>query len=276
MRGFIQHFLISLRLNFRNIQALVMGYFVPLFFMVAFRGFYPSLPPLLHEFGMLLVISTLGGACFGLPVSFVAERDRGVWRRYKLAPIATFWFVLSLMLSRFVMLLSAALLLLAGCMFIYGMPMPARPLELLAAYSVVSISFMALGLVIAMVANSPGAVQAIGQCIFMPMIILGGVGVKVEALRGSMRQIPTYLPGLYAVRVLNACIEPKGAGIATPESLFDLAVLGVMCAMCCLLAVKLFRWENDQKTRFAEKLWALVAIVVWIGAKLIRQQMRMH
>ena len=133
MRGFFKHFLISLRLNFRNVQALVFGYFVPLFFLVAFRGLYSDKPYLMREFAQLLVVSTLGGACFGLPVTLVAERDRGVWRRYRLAPLNTLWFVASLMLSRFLMIASSALLLLLVAMFCFGMPLPLLPGQLLLA-----------------------------------------------------------------------------------------------------------------------------------------------
>ena len=31
----------------------------------------------------------VGGACFGLPTALVAERERGVWRRYRLLPVPT-------------------------------------------------------------------------------------------------------------------------------------------------------------------------------------------
>src|SRR6185295_9545039 len=143
MNGFVTHFLLSFRLNFRNIQALVFGYFVPIFFLVAFRGLYASKPPLMREFGQLLTISTMGGACFGLPVTLVSERDRGVWRRYKLAPIPTVWFMVSLLLARFAMIASSALLVY-GVAVAMGMPVPARPGELIAAYTVSAFAFLSL------------------------------------------------------------------------------------------------------------------------------------
>lgn len=276
MRGFLKHFWISLRLNFRNVQALVFGYFVPLFFLVAFRGLYATKPYLMREFGQLLVISTLGGACFGLPVTLVSERDRGVWRRYRLAPLHTLWFVASLMLSRFVMIASSALLLLCVAMIFFGMPMPAQPLQLLAAYCVMSFSFLSVGLVIAMLANSPGAVQAIGQCIFLPMIILGGVGVKVEMLGGWQRHAASFLPSHYAVRVLNECIVTKGTGLNTPQSLFDLIALTAIGLSCCLIGVKLFRWENDQKSAWSAKAWALIALAVWAAVGLIAREYKFN
>src|ERR1700741_2095564 len=104
MAGLLQHFLISLRMNFRNPQALIMGYVVPLFFLIAFRALYSTMPPLQKEFAMAVTISILGGACFGLPVALVSERDRGVWRRYRMVAPPTVAVVLRVMGWRYLVL----------------------------------------------------------------------------------------------------------------------------------------------------------------------------
>src|SRR5690349_18261188 len=119
MKGFWNHLWISLRLNFRNPQALVFGYFVPIFFLLAFGTLFArGKAPLSHELGQLLTISVLGGACFGLPIAFVSERERGVWRRYRLTPLPTGWFVASMLIGRFVLVLSSALMQIALAMAI--------------------------------------------------------------------------------------------------------------------------------------------------------------
>ncbi len=279
MTGFLQHLLITFRLNFRYVQAFVFGYFVPVFFLIAFKGLYASEPPLMKEFGQLLTVSTLGGACFGLPVSLVTERERGVWRRYRLAPMATGWFVASLMLARFVMIFTSALLLL-GVAMAFGMPMPLRPFELLAAYSVAAFAFLSLGLVIAMLASSAGAVQGMGQCLFLPMIILGGVGVKIEQLPQWGRHVAAFLPSHYAVRVMTECVvrqtKTQGFGLASKYSHFDLIALAAIGLSCCLISVKLFRWESEQKTGWKTKLWALMALAVWVAVGLASEYFKLN
>src|SRR5947209_250973 len=111
MNGFRRHFLLTLRLNLRSPQALVYGYLVPVFFLLAFGSVFRSgVPPLLREMGQLVTISTLGGACFGMPTAMVAERERGVWRRYRLLPTSTATLVASTMLARFVIIASAAIM----------------------------------------------------------------------------------------------------------------------------------------------------------------------
>src|SRR5690606_6487863 len=100
----------TLRLHFRNRMALVYGFLFPLIFLAAFWALYrhEQVPLLLHM-GELLTVTVLGGACFGLPTTLVSERERGVWQRYKLTPIATGTLVLSTLLARYVIIVIAGL-----------------------------------------------------------------------------------------------------------------------------------------------------------------------
>src|SRR3954470_24334431 len=85
MNGFLHHLRLTLKLNFRNPQAVVFGYVVPIFFLFAYGSVFggqSKAAPLTRQLGQLLTISVLGGACFGMPIAFVSERERGVWRRY--------------------------------------------------------------------------------------------------------------------------------------------------------------------------------------------------
>src|ERR1044072_8351280 len=98
MIGLIAHFRLTLLLNFKNRQALIYGYMVPFFFLIASGSLYRNMtPPLLGQLGQLLTISVLGGCCFGLPTAMVAERERGIWRRFRLLPVATGSLVISTM-----------------------------------------------------------------------------------------------------------------------------------------------------------------------------------
>ena len=95
MNGFLEQLRLSLVLHFRNRMALFYGYLFPTIFLVAFWVLYRhERVPIARHLGELLTIGVLGGACFGLPTTMVSERERGVWRRYRLAPVAT-WSVVA-------------------------------------------------------------------------------------------------------------------------------------------------------------------------------------
>ncbi|MDO8543740.1 MAG: ABC transporter permease [Opitutaceae bacterium] len=262
MNALVQHIRVSLRLHFRNKMALLYGYLFPLIFLIAFWVLYRhERIPLLRHMGELLTVSVLGGACFGLPTTLVSERERGVWRRYRLTPVPTWVVVTSTALARYVLVLSAGLLQL-GLAFALGMTMPAHPFDLWVAFTLVSFAFIGLGLVIATLADNVPAVQALGQCLFLPMLIIGGVAVPLASLPDWAQHVSAFFPGRYAVESLQLCVT--GAGLsATRFSLFALIVIGFAG---CIAGAKLFRWDAQQ--RFAAiggKAWILPVLASWIA-----------
>src|SRR5687768_4080296 len=99
---------IHLRPHLRNKMRLRYIYLFPAIFLVAFWVLYRhESVPLARHMGELLTVTALGGACFGLPTAMVAERERGVWRRYRLAPIRTASLLTSTVVARYLLLLSA-------------------------------------------------------------------------------------------------------------------------------------------------------------------------
>lgn len=264
MDALLKHMWLTIRLNFRSKQAMIYGYLVPVFFLIAFGSLFRNeTPPLLHQMGRLLTITVLGGACFGMPTTMVNERERGLWRRYRLLPTATAGLIVSSMAARFVIVASAAVLQFVLGALLYHAPMPAHPFQLAIAFLIACFAFLGMGLVIAMLADTVPAVQALGQALFLPMIMIGGVGVPLVALPGWARIVSGFLPGRYAVEVLESCILPEEHGLATVR--FGLLALVVIGGAACLAGAKLFRWDAGQKIPGKAKLWLLVALAAWIA-----------
>jgi ABC-2 type transport system permease protein len=268
MNALLIHLGVSLRLHFRNRMALLYGYLFPLVFLVAFWVLYRhEKVPLLRHMGELFTVAVLGGACFGLPTTLVGERERGVWRRYRLTPVPTWALVGSTVLARFAILLSAGLLQLLVALAL-GMTPPAHPFDLAVVFSFVALAFIGLGLVIAALADTVPAVQALGQCIFLPMLIIGGVAVPLAALPPWAQHVSAFFPGRYAVEAVQACVNGRGLE-ATRFCLLALALSG---GAGCLAAAKLFRWDAQQ--RFAAlrgKPWLGVALVAWVAVGLVAE-----
>jgi hypothetical protein len=243
-------------------MAVLYSYLFPTMFLLAFWTLYRyEDTPLVRHIGELLTIAVLGGACFGLPTTMVSERERGVWRRYRLAPVATGSLVVSTLAARYVLLLVAGLLQLVLATTL-GMPMPRHPLELFVAFTAVAFAFMGVGLVIAMLADNVPAVQALGQCIFLPMLIIGGVAVPLASLPAWAERVSGYLPGRYAVDAIQS--TASGGGLATTT--FSVVALVFIGAAGCLAGAKLFRWDQEQ--RFAAqpgKVWVGLALAAWVA-----------
>ena len=265
MKGFLEQLRVSLALHFRNRMALFYGYLFPTIFLVAFWVLYRhERVPIARHLGELLTIGVLGGACFGLPTTVVSERERGVWRRYRLAPVPTWSVVGSTVTARYFLLVTAALLQIALAMAI-GMPAPAHPFGMAVAFTGVACAFLGLGLVIAMMADSVPAVQALGQCVFLPMLIIGGVAVPLSSLPAWAQHLSAFFPGRYAVDVLQA--SATGGGL--DQVRFSLLALLVIGAAGSIAGARLFRWDAGE--RFAVRAgtgWVAVAIAGWVAVGL--------
>jgi ABC-2 type transport system permease protein len=265
MNPFLQQLRTSLTLHYRNKMALIYSYLFPLIFLLAFWVLYRhESVPLVRHIGELLTVSVLGGACFGLPTTMVSERERGVWRRYRLAPVPTAVLVASTAAARYGILITAGLLQL-GLAIAVGMPLPEHPLDLFIVFTFVSFAFIGLGLVMAMMADNVPAVQALGQCIFLPMLIIGGIAVPLASLPEWAQHLSAFFPGRYAVAAFQACVVGEGLGAAR----FELLALMIIGAGGCVAGARMFRW--DAQEHFAArsgKAWVAVALISWavVGA----------
>lgn len=264
--GLMQHLALTLRLNFRSKQALIYGYFVPIFFLLAFGSvFRADTPPLLSEMGQILTISILGGACFGLPTALVAERERGVWRRYRLLPIPTLSLVVSTLCARLLIIGSAAIMQIFLARLVYHTPLPPHPGQLAATFLPVTFAFMGMGLLVAALADDVPAVQALGQCIFLPMILIGGVGVPLAALPDWAQRVAGFMPGRYAVEVLQRCFTDSTAARGVGFSLTALVVIGLSTGV---IGARLFRWDAGQRRIRSNAWWVALALFSWVAVGL--------
>jgi ABC-type polysaccharide/polyol phosphate export permease len=249
---------ISLKLNFRNRMAILYGFLFPLLFLVGFWAIYRNDPvPLALHVGQFLTVTILGSACFGLPTTIVSERERGVWRRYALAPVGRWVFVTGILLSRSVLLLASASLQLALA-FAFGLPVPAHPFGLFVAFAATSAAFLAIGMVIAMLVDNVPAVQALGQCIFLPMLMIGGVAVPLQSLPQWAQHVSAFFPGRYAVEAMQLSVTGSGLAMAG----FDLLALLLIAAASIIAAISMFRWDKAFRPK---RGWLLLALGMWLA-----------
>jgi ABC-2 type transport system permease protein len=252
--------LAMLRMNLRNRIALVYGFAFPLLFLIGFWALYRNDPvPLALHAGQFLTITILGAACFGLPTQMVAEREAGIWRRFRLTPAPTATFITATLLVRLALLMAAVLLQL-GLAQALGMPAPFDPAGLMLALLVTALAFLGLGAVIAMIVPNVPAVQALGQCLFLPMLIIGGVAVPLTSLPDWALTLSVFLPGRHAVSALQASVT----GLGTASVRFELVALIAVGAAAFTAATMLFRWQpTSQRRERGSTLWLVAALAVW-------------
>jgi hypothetical protein len=184
-----------------------------------------------------------------------------VWRRIRLAPVSMLSVVGSTVAARYVLLILAALLQIVLAMLI-GMPFPRHPIQLGIAFTAVAFAFLGLGMVIATLADNVPAVQALGQCIFLPMLIIGGVAVPLASLPDWAQHLSAFFPGRYAVEALQTAVN--GNGLAA--SRFSLLALVTIGAASAIAGTRLFRWDAQQRfVGRGGKGWIAAALAAWLA-----------
>ena len=113
-----------------------------------------------------------------------------------------------------------------------------------------------------MMADNVPAVQALGQCVFLPMLIIGGVAVPLASLPVWAQHLSAFFPGRYAVDALQA--SATGGGLDPVK--FSLMALIVIGAAGSVAGARLFRWDAGERfAARAGKGWVAVAIAGWVA-----------
>ena len=102
-----------------------------------------------------------------------------------------------------------------------------------------SLSFFALGFVLAGVMPTARTAQVVGMVIFYPMLFLSGAGLPLEMLPDGVRKFSNFLPLTHVVTLLRGLWIGEVWSQHTTEVrvLISLLVIGV------LISTKTFKWE---------------------------------
>jgi ABC-2 type transport system permease protein len=126
----------------------------------------------------------------------------------------------------------------------------------------VTASFLGRGLVVAALADDVPSVQALGQCLFLPMIMMGGVGIPLLALPAWAQRAAGFMPGRYAVELLQLAYCGSGGLRGGGFCLVALAAIGACAAFA---GARLFRWEAGARIGGSAWAWISLALAAWAG-----------
>jgi len=123
---------------------------------------------------------------------------------------------------------------------VFQVPVRGSPLDLAALCVLGSLSFSALGLLIASRARTIEAASGLMNLVMMPMWIVSGVFFSAQRFPDLLQPVIKALPLTALIDALRANIL-RGAtfGQLAPQ----LGVLGAWLIVCFTLALKLFRWR---------------------------------
>jgi ABC-2 type transport system permease protein len=172
-----------------------------------------------------------------LPTALAQYREKGVLRRLATTPVRPAYLLAAqLVLYAAAALFTVAVLVAAGDV-LFGTPVPKSLPAFLGALVLGIAALFAIGLLVAAVAPTGKAAQAIGMMLFFPSLFLGGVYIPRETMPAVLREIGDYSP-------LGATLKTmRDAWMGTEPRVAQLAIMAGYAVVAGLAATRLFRWE---------------------------------
>lgn len=188
----------------------------------------------------LLGMNLMGSAIWGMGFAIVDARRKKLIKRLIATPMPRQYYLLSFLLSRLA-LLGIEVAAVAGFgHFVFGVPVRGSVAGLAALCVLGSLSFSALGLLIASRAKTIEAASGLMNAVMMPMWIVSGVFFSAQRFPGALQPVIRALPLTAVIDALRAHML-QGASLAQVAP--QLGVLGVWLLVSFTLALKLFRWR---------------------------------
>jgi len=175
-------------------------------------------------------------------IGMLLLRQRGLWRRFRAAPLSRAVLLSSRAASAAVISMLILMVVFGFARVVFGVRAEGSFggfLLICAAFSLMTASF---GLLIAALGNSPEAARGLSILATLLMVMLGGAWVPAFLFPQWLQRLTLFVPTRWAVDGLDA-VTGRGLGLAS--ALAPTAVLLGSAALFGVVAVWRFRWEAD-------------------------------
>jgi ABC-type multidrug transport system permease subunit len=209
----------------------------------------PASNDLVHETGAryidfvvpgLLGMNLMGSAIWGLGFSIVEARQKKLLKRFVASPMPRWQYLASFLLSRLALLVIEVLAFLGFARFVFVVPFRGSLWQLGILCVLTSLSFSALGLLIASRAKTMEAASGLMNLAMLPMWILSGVFFSATRFPALIQPFVRALP-------LTAAIDALRGNMLQGMNLSQLAApMGILTAWLVipfLISLRIFRWR---------------------------------
>lgn len=188
----------------------------------------------------LLGMNLMGSAIWGMGFAIVDARRKKLMKRLIATPMPRHYYLMSFLLSRLVLLVVEVTALISFGVFVFDVPLRG-PLVAFAVMCVLgSLSFCAIGLLIASRAQTIEAVSGIMNLVMMPMWIVSGVFFSSQRFPDMLQPVIKALPLTAVIDSLRANML-QGAGFV--ELAPQIGILSTWLVVSFVIAMKIFRWR---------------------------------
>ena len=204
---------------------------------------------LMHETGTryidflvpgLLGMNLMGSAMWGLGFSIVDARAKKLLKRMVASPMPRWQYLMAQLLARLVMLVIEVVVLLGFAWVVFGVPFRGPVAELALICVLSSLTFSALGLLVASRARTIEAVSGLMNLVMMPMWIMSGVFFSPSRFPAFLQPFVQALPLTAAISAIRGNMLQ---GLPLGHMMAPLAILLAWFALPFAVSLRIFRWR---------------------------------
>ncbi|BCJ41627.1 transport permease protein [Actinoplanes ianthinogenes] len=186
--------------------------------------------------GIAIALSLAMVGLQSMPMALATYRERGVLRRFATTPVRPITLLGAQLTAMVLIALASSVLCVAVGYLAFDVPPAGNLLGFLLAFLLTAAGVFAIGLLIAAVAPSGKAGNAIGTLLFFPSMFFAGLWLPREFMPDVVQRIGDYTPLGAGERALH-----EAMGGSWPNALSSVVLLGYL-VLFGLGAARLFRW----------------------------------
>ncbi len=188
----------------------------------------------------LLGMNLMGSAMWGLGFSIVDGRQKKLLKRMVASPMPRWQYLAGFLLSRLGMLVIEVVVFLGFAWLVFGVPFRGPLWQLGLVCVITSLTFSALGLLVASRAKTMEAVSGLMNLVMLPMWILSGVFFSASRFPAVVQPIIKALPLTAAIDAMRGNMLQ---GTQLGHMLAPVAILLAWFALPFAVSLGIFRWR---------------------------------
>lgn len=188
----------------------------------------------------LLGMNLMGSGIWGIGFAIVDARKKKLLKRLIATPMPRAEYLASFLLSRLTMLGFEVVTLLGFGALIFGVPLRGSFLSLALICLIASLTFGAMGLLIASRARTVEGASGLMNLVMLPMWVFSGVFFSASNFPHTMQPFIQALPLTVVNNALRANML-QGAGLGAMWG--ELGIAAAWLVVSFLVALRLFRWK---------------------------------
>lgn len=180
-------------------------------------------------------------AMIDLGVGILIERERGLWKRLRSAPVARLTLLAGKAASGSLIAGMTLLVAFAFAIVVFRVRIQGSVVGFLLIVAATAVMACTFGLLIAALGRTPGSTRGLASLAVLLMVMLGGAWVPTFIFPAWLQRLAVVVPARWAVDGLDAM---TWRGLGLPAAVLPTAVLLGFAALFGTLAVARFRWDE--------------------------------